>query len=136
MSVQFGVILVLLGCIVSLLLSSLPCSALLRLPLPLQYAFNLFSHNSSITDTGYNEEEMKLVKETRKIWVRVATGELVVVAAVVMAVVITCNWHVGNEREATLTVLDGYTCAPSLSWITRSLLFSHPCWQLLHLPRE
>lgn len=33
-----------------------------------QYAFNLFSHNSSVTENGYNEEEMKLVKETRKIW--------------------------------------------------------------------
>eukprot|EP00897_Mesotaenium_endlicherianum_P006154 jgi/Mesen1/5567/ME000280S04672 len=33
-----------------------------------EYAFNLFSHNSSVTANGYNEEEMKLVKETRKIW--------------------------------------------------------------------
>ena len=34
-----------------------------------QYAFNLFSHNSDIDmETGYNEEELKLLKETRKIW--------------------------------------------------------------------
>ncbi|RXH70356.1 hypothetical protein DVH24_007612 [Malus domestica] len=33
-----------------------------------QYAFNLFSHNSAVLSNGYNEEEMKLVKETRKIW--------------------------------------------------------------------
>ncbi|CAH8382412.1 unnamed protein product [Eruca vesicaria subsp. sativa] len=33
-----------------------------------QYAFNLFSHNAPVTENGYNEEEMKLVKETRKIW--------------------------------------------------------------------
>uniref|UniRef100_M4F9Y6 Semialdehyde dehydrogenase dimerisation domain-containing protein n=1 Tax=Brassica campestris TaxID=3711 RepID=M4F9Y6_BRACM len=33
-----------------------------------QYAFNLFSLNAPITENGYNEEEMKLVKETRKIW--------------------------------------------------------------------
>lgn len=33
-----------------------------------QYAFNLFSHNSAVTGNGYNEEEMKMVKETRKIW--------------------------------------------------------------------
>eukprot|EP01018_Ginkgo_biloba_P029373 Gb_08137 [translate_table: standard] len=33
-----------------------------------QYAFNLFSHNTTISPNGYNEEEMKLVKETRKIW--------------------------------------------------------------------
>ena len=36
---------------------------------PRQYAFNLFSHNSDVdTGTGYNEEELKLVKETAKIW--------------------------------------------------------------------
>ena len=33
----------------------------------MQYAFNLFSHNAPMTDSGYNEEEMKMVKETRKI---------------------------------------------------------------------
>ena len=36
---------------------------------PVQYAFNLFSHNSGMdVELGYNEEEMKLVKETHKIW--------------------------------------------------------------------
>lgn len=35
----------------------------------MQYAFNLFSHNAPVQPNGYNEEEMKLVKETRKIWV-------------------------------------------------------------------
>ncbi|KAG5014792.1 hypothetical protein JHK85_020928 [Glycine max] len=33
-----------------------------------EYAFNLFSHNASVLSNGYNEEEMKMVKETRKIW--------------------------------------------------------------------
>jgi len=34
-----------------------------------QYAFNLFSHNSSMDpEIGYNEEEIKMVKETKKIW--------------------------------------------------------------------
>ncbi|KAE9607508.1 hypothetical protein Lal_00026900 [Lupinus albus] len=33
-----------------------------------QYAFNIFSHNASILPNGYNEEEMKMVNETRKIW--------------------------------------------------------------------
>ncbi|KAJ8565277.1 hypothetical protein K7X08_007853 [Anisodus acutangulus] len=33
-----------------------------------EYAFNLFSHNAPVQPNGYNEEEMKLVKETRKIW--------------------------------------------------------------------
>jgi aspartate-semialdehyde dehydrogenase len=34
---------------------------------PHPIAFNLFSHNTAIDDTGYNEEELKMVKETRKI---------------------------------------------------------------------
>ncbi len=33
-----------------------------------QYLFNLFSHNTTIGPNGYNEEEMKLLKETRKMW--------------------------------------------------------------------
>ena len=34
---------------------------------PHPIAFNLFSHNTAIDGTGYNEEELKMVKETRKI---------------------------------------------------------------------
>ena len=33
-----------------------------------QIAFNLFSHDSNIGANGYNEEEMKMVNETRKIF--------------------------------------------------------------------
>jgi aspartate-semialdehyde dehydrogenase len=33
-----------------------------------QLAFNLFSHNSAIGPNGYNEEEIKMVKETQKIF--------------------------------------------------------------------
>ena len=37
--------------------------------LPHPYAFNVFSHNASVDPlTGYNEEEMKMVNETRKIF--------------------------------------------------------------------
>ena len=36
-----------------------------------QYAFNIFLHNAPVLENGYNEEEMKMVKETRKIWVSV-----------------------------------------------------------------
>lgn len=37
--------------------------------LPHPYAFNVFSHNTRIDpDTGYNEEETKLMQETRKIF--------------------------------------------------------------------
>ena len=33
-----------------------------------QYLFNVFSHNSVIGDDGYNEEERKLLTETRRMW--------------------------------------------------------------------
>ncbi|GBC94969.1 Aspartate-semialdehyde dehydrogenase [bacterium HR16] len=35
--------------------------------LPHQIAFNLFSHNSAINEWGYNEEEWKMIHESRKI---------------------------------------------------------------------
>lgn len=35
---------------------------------PYQIAFNVFSHNSSLGPNGYNQEEMKMVNETRKIF--------------------------------------------------------------------
>jgi aspartate-semialdehyde dehydrogenase len=35
--------------------------------LPHPYAFNLFSHNTAIGDSGYNEEEFKVIAESRKI---------------------------------------------------------------------
>ncbi|MBI1977481.1 MAG: aspartate-semialdehyde dehydrogenase [Candidatus Omnitrophica bacterium] len=34
---------------------------------PHQIAFNLFSHNSAVTDNGYNEEEVKMIQESHKI---------------------------------------------------------------------
>ena len=33
-----------------------------------QYAFNLFSHNSPMQDSGYNQEELKMLHESHKIW--------------------------------------------------------------------
>lgn len=36
--------------------------------MPYQIAFNVFCHNSPMLANGYNEEEMKMVKETRKIF--------------------------------------------------------------------
>ena len=35
---------------------------------PYQIAFNVFSHNSGLAPNGYNQEEMKMVNETRKIF--------------------------------------------------------------------
>ena len=45
--------------------------------LPHPYAFNLFSHNTEVDpETGYNDEEIKVIKETRKIFEdeRIAVG--------------------------------------------------------------
>jgi len=36
--------------------------------LPYQIAFNIFCHNSKLASNGYNEEEIKMVNETRKIF--------------------------------------------------------------------
>ena len=41
-----------------------------------QYAFNLFSHNSDMYDNGYNTEEMKMVRETHKIWGQAEGGSI------------------------------------------------------------
>jgi aspartate-semialdehyde dehydrogenase len=38
-----------------------------RTVMPYPYAFNLFSHNSSMTSSHYNEEEIKVIEESRKI---------------------------------------------------------------------
>ncbi len=35
--------------------------------LPFPYAFNLYTHNSPLTESGYVEEELKMADETRKI---------------------------------------------------------------------
>jgi aspartate-semialdehyde dehydrogenase len=39
-----------------------------RTVIPHPYAFNLFPHNSPMTDNGYCEEELKMLNETRKIF--------------------------------------------------------------------
>ena len=45
----------------------LDCQPIVKNVFPHQAAFNLFSHNTSIGADGYNEEETKMVNETRKI---------------------------------------------------------------------
>ena len=39
-----------------------------RTVFPHQIAFNLFSHNTKVAENGYNEEENKVVEETRKMF--------------------------------------------------------------------
>jgi aspartate-semialdehyde dehydrogenase len=38
-----------------------------RTAMPFPYAFNLFPHNAPMTSSGYNEEEIKVIEEARKI---------------------------------------------------------------------
>jgi len=38
-----------------------------RTVMPHPYAFNLFTHNAPMTESGYNEEELKVVEEAHKI---------------------------------------------------------------------
>ncbi len=38
-----------------------------RTAMPFPYAFNIFAHNAPMTSSGYNEEEIKVVEEARKI---------------------------------------------------------------------
>jgi aspartate-semialdehyde dehydrogenase len=66
--------------------------------LPHPYAFNLFSHNTRIDpDTGYNEEETKVIQETRKIFadpqIRVSATcvRVPVLRAHAMAITIECE---------------------------------------------
>lgn len=65
---------------------------------PHQIAFNLFSHNTAIDDTGYNEEELKMVKETRKI---LHLPELAVTATCIRVPILRAHSESANIEFAT-----------------------------------
>jgi len=48
-----------------------------------QYAFNLFSHNSQIEANGYNTEELKMIRETHKIWEQSSLQQVAITATCV-----------------------------------------------------
>ena len=76
---------------------------------PFQYAFNLFSHNSPMTANGYNEEEMKLVKETAKIW-GTKDGEVAITATCIRVPVMRAHAESINlEFERPLSEADALT---------------------------
>jgi aspartate-semialdehyde dehydrogenase len=50
---------------------------------PHQYAFNLFSHNSDMQPNGYNQEELKMVHETHKIWSQIGGDKTPITATCV-----------------------------------------------------
>lgn len=70
---------------------------------PYQYAFNLFSHNSKMDpEIGYNEEEMKMVKETKKIW---STNDVNITATCIRVPVMRAHAESINlEFEKPITV--------------------------------
>ena len=75
--------------------------------LPHPYAFNLFSHNTAIDpETGYNDEETKVIKETRKIFEddRIAIGvtcvRVPVLRAHCEAITFECEKPITRRRGA------------------------------------
>jgi aspartate-semialdehyde dehydrogenase len=83
--------------------------------MPHPYAFNLFSHNTAIDpETGYNDEESKVIKETRKIFEdeRIAIGvtcvRVPVLRAHCEAITFECERPITeDEVRAILAVLVG-----------------------------
>ncbi len=65
--------------------------------LPYPLAFNLFPHNSPMTDSGYCEEEMKMVNETRKIF---GTQEMRITATCVRVPVLRAHSEAINLEFA------------------------------------
>jgi aspartate-semialdehyde dehydrogenase len=73
--------------------------------MPHPYAFNLFSHNTAIDpETGYNDEETKVIKETRKIFEddRIAVGvtcvRVPVLRAHCEAITFECEKPIGEHE--------------------------------------
>jgi len=77
--------------------------------LPHPYAFNLFSHNTRVDpDNGYNEEELKVIQETRKIFddaqIRVSATcvRVPVLRAHAMAITFECAAPISPARVRAL----------------------------------
>ena len=88
---------------------------------PQQYAFNLFSHNSPLKENGYNEEELKMVHETHKIWEQAEGGRTAITATCIRVPVMRAHAESINltldkpltEEEARKLLAD----APGVSLI-------------------
>lgn len=83
---------------------------------PHPIAFNLFSHNTAIDETGYNEEELKMVKETRKI----LSDETLAVTATCIRVPIprahseSVNIEFSGERPSVTAIHDALAAFPGV----------------------
>lgn len=83
---------------------------------PHPIAFNLFSHNTPIDDTGYNEEELKMVKETRKI---LSDGALAVTATCIRVPIPrahseSVNIEFAGERPSVSAIRDALAVFPGV----------------------
>ncbi len=77
--------------------------------MPHPYAFNLFNHNTAVDpETGYNDEETKVIKETRKIFEddRIAVGvtcvRVPVLRAHCEAITFECEKPISEDQVRTL----------------------------------
>ncbi len=100
--------------------------------LPHPYAFNLFSHNAAVDlSNGYNEEEMKMVKETRKIF---ADSDIRISATCVRVPVLRAHCEALNvefaDRMSAETVREILSHAPGVK------LVDHPEKNYFPMPRD
>jgi hypothetical protein len=58
---------------------------------------NIFSHNAPVLENGYKEEEMKMVKETRKTWVSEIISNC------------SANWYEYYPRKLALLLIKLYS---------------------------
>ncbi|MFN4033565.1 MAG: aspartate-semialdehyde dehydrogenase, partial [Fimbriimonadales bacterium] len=86
--------------------------------LPHPYAFNLFSHNSAIGEDGYNEEERKMILETRKIW---GDSEMAVSPTCVRVPVLRAHTESIiaelETRPPLATIVDAYRQFSGVAWV-------------------
>jgi len=89
--------------------ASLAGRAYQRTVLPHPYAFNVFNHDTRIDpETGYNEEETKVIKETRKIFEddRIAVGvtcvRVPVLRAHCQAITFECEKPITEQEVGTI----------------------------------
>ena len=91
--------------------------------LPHPYAFNVFSHNTKVDpETGYNEEETKVMQETRKIFgepdlrITATCVRVPVLRAHCIALNIECEEPLSRRRSARYPCRPRRACGWSTTW--------------------
>ncbi len=83
---------------------------------PYPIAFNLFSHNTAIDETGYNEEERKMILESRKI---LHDEDIAITATCIRVPVLrahceSINIEFEGERPSVEAIRDALSVAPGV----------------------